>query len=71
MIEKTKILFLSANPRTTNRILVDEEAREILERIQEGPYVHFSGHRSKGQNHLTIFETFSLTSSNTQTLVQK
>lgn len=38
MIEKTKILFLSANPWTTSRILVDEEAREIFERIQEGPY---------------------------------
>lgn len=38
MIEKTRILFLSANPWTTSRILVDEEAREIFERIQEGPY---------------------------------
>ncbi|HKG47904.1 MAG TPA: CHAT domain-containing protein [Pyrinomonadaceae bacterium] len=38
MTEKTRILFLSANPWTTGRILVDEEAREIFERIQEGPY---------------------------------
>lgn len=38
MTEKTRILFLSANPWTTSRILVDEEAREIFERIQEGPY---------------------------------
>jgi len=38
MIEKTRILFLSANPWTTSRILVDEEAREIFERLQEGPY---------------------------------
>ncbi|HXQ74058.1 MAG TPA: CHAT domain-containing protein [Pyrinomonadaceae bacterium] len=38
MIENTRILFLSANPWTTSRILVDEEAREIFERIQEGPY---------------------------------
>src|SRR5215213_3306807 len=37
MTEKTRILFLSANPWTTSRILVDEEAREIFERIQEGP----------------------------------
>ena len=29
---------MSANPWTTSRILVDEEAREIFERIQEGPY---------------------------------
>ena len=35
---KIRILFLSANPWTTSRILVDEEAREIFERIQEGPY---------------------------------
>jgi hypothetical protein len=33
-----RILFLSANPWTTSRILVDEEAREIFERLQEGPY---------------------------------
>lgn len=38
MTGKVKILFLSANPWTTSRILVDEEAREIFERIQEGPY---------------------------------
>jgi len=38
MTNKTRILFLSANPWTTSRILVDEEAREIFERIQEGPY---------------------------------
>ncbi len=38
MTEKIRILFLSANPWTTGRIRVDEEAREIFERIQEGPY---------------------------------
>lgn len=38
MTRKIRILFLSANPWTTSRILVDEEAREIFERIQEGPY---------------------------------
>jgi hypothetical protein len=38
MTDKTRILFLSANPWTTSRILVDEEAREIFERLQEGPY---------------------------------
>jgi len=38
MTRKHRILFLSANPWTTGRILVDEEAREIFERIQEGPY---------------------------------
>ena len=38
MVEKIRILFLSANPWTTSRIMVDEEAREIFERIQEGPY---------------------------------
>jgi len=38
MTEKIRILFLSANPWTTGRILVDEEAREIFERIQEGPH---------------------------------
>jgi hypothetical protein len=37
MTEKFRILFLSANPWTTGRILVDEESREIFERIQEGP----------------------------------
>lgn len=38
MTGKIRILFLSANPWTTSRILVDEEAREIFERIQEGPF---------------------------------
>ena len=38
MAEKIRILFLSANPSTTSWISVDEEAREIFERIQEGPY---------------------------------
>jgi CHAT domain len=38
MTERIRILFLSANPWSTSRILVDEEAREIFERIQEGPY---------------------------------
>ena len=38
MTEKIRILFLSANPWTTSRILVDEEAREIFERLQEGRY---------------------------------
>ena len=37
MTEKIRILFLSANPWTTGRILVDEEAREVFERLQEGP----------------------------------
>lgn len=38
MKETTRILFLSANPWTTSRIRVDEEAREVFERLQEGPY---------------------------------
>jgi len=38
MTEKIRILILSANPWSTGRILVAEEAREIFERIQEGPY---------------------------------
>lgn len=38
MTKKIGILFLSANPLATGRILVDEEAREIFERIHEGPY---------------------------------
>ena len=38
MSDKIRILFLSSNPWTTSRILVDEEAREIFERIHEGPY---------------------------------
>jgi len=38
MTEKIRILVLSANPWSTGRILVAEEAREIFDRIQEGPY---------------------------------
>jgi hypothetical protein len=38
MKERIRILFVSANPWTTSRILVDEEAREIFEKLQEGPY---------------------------------
>lgn len=38
MKRKTRILFLSANPWTTGRILVDEEGREIFEKLQEGPH---------------------------------
>lgn len=38
MNQKIQVLFLSANPLATGRILVDEEAREVFERIQEGPY---------------------------------
>lgn len=38
MSEKIRILFLSANPWTTSRILVDEEAREIFEKLQEGSH---------------------------------
>lgn len=38
MSEKIGILFVSASPWTNSRILVDEEAREISERICEGPY---------------------------------
>lgn len=38
MHEKTRILFLSANPWTTSRILVDEEEREVFEKLREGPY---------------------------------
>ena len=38
MSEQVRILFLSANPWPTARILVDGEAREISEKIQEGPY---------------------------------
>lgn len=46
MSEKIRILFLSANPWTTSRILVDEEAREIFEKLQEGPRRdHFELHR--------------------------
>ena len=38
MRQKIRILFLSANPWSTSRILVDEEAREIFGRLREGPY---------------------------------
>jgi hypothetical protein len=38
MTQKIRILFLSSNPWTTGRILVDEEEREIFEKIREGPY---------------------------------
>jgi hypothetical protein len=37
MSEKIKILFVSANPSNTSRIRVDEEVREIFEKIEEGP----------------------------------
>ncbi len=36
MIKKIRILFISANPWTTSRILVDEEERQIFEKLQEG-----------------------------------
>ena len=36
MEDKIRILFLSANPWTTSRILVDKEAREIFEKLDEG-----------------------------------
>jgi len=45
MAAKIRILFLSANPSTTSWISVDEEARQISERIQEGP------HRNKFELH--------------------
>ena len=38
MSGKIRILFLSANPLPTGRILVDVEEREISKRLQEGPY---------------------------------
>jgi hypothetical protein len=38
MTNKIRILFLSANPWTTSRILVDEEEREIFEGLQQGRY---------------------------------
>jgi hypothetical protein len=38
MSDRVRILFLSANPLPTGRILVSEEEREISERLQEGPY---------------------------------
>lgn len=45
MTERIRILILSANPWTTGRILVDEEEREIFEKIHEGPYRnHFELH---------------------------
>lgn len=40
MAEKIRILFLSANPWSTSRILVDEEAREIFEKLSEGNCSH-------------------------------
>lgn len=47
MTQKIRILLLSANPWSVSRILVDEEAREIEKRIQEGPY----GDRFELHNH--------------------
>jgi len=47
MTQKIRILLLSANPWSLSRILVDEEAREISKRIQEGPY----GDRFELHNH--------------------
>lgn len=38
MSDKIRILILLANPWTCSRIMVDEEAREIFLRLQEGPY---------------------------------
>ena len=38
MTQKVRILFLSSSPWNLSRILVDEEAREIFESINEGPY---------------------------------
>lgn len=38
MREKVRILFLSSNPWNVSRILVDEEAREIFENINDAPY---------------------------------
>ena len=38
MTDKVRILLLSASPWKMSRILVDAEAREIFERIQEGAY---------------------------------
>lgn len=38
MTQKTRILFIAASPWTNSRILVDEEAREIDQRIHEGLY---------------------------------
>lgn len=45
MTQKVRILFLSSGPWNLSRILVDEEAREIFESINEGPYRdHFELH---------------------------
>ena len=38
MPQKIRVLCLSSNPWSTSRILVDEESREIFEKIHEGPY---------------------------------
>lgn len=38
MTPKIRILFLSSNPWNVSRILVDEEAREVFDKIHEGPY---------------------------------
>ena len=38
MSEKIRILFLSANPLPTGRILVDTEAKEVRRKLEEGPY---------------------------------
>jgi CHAT domain len=38
MSGKIRILLLSANPLPTGRILVDLEAREIDEKLEQGPY---------------------------------
>ncbi|HET6979308.1 MAG TPA: CHAT domain-containing protein [Pyrinomonadaceae bacterium] len=38
MSGKIRVLLLSANPLPTSRILVDLEAREIRERLEEGPH---------------------------------
>jgi CHAT domain-containing protein len=35
---KIRLLFLSANPWSTSRILIDEEARAVFEGLQAGPY---------------------------------
>ena len=42
---KTRLLFLSANPWSTSRILIDEEARAVFDGLQAGPYRdHFESH---------------------------
>lgn len=38
MREKTRILILSTTPLTSTGIVVDDEAKEIFDRLQEGPY---------------------------------